>query len=99
MYLRYPYPSKLEYCPASQISQRCEASTINISIGGLCLCLNHRLSVGQRIEIGRNILPVFCKTARVCWIKETADGNYIAGLEFCVGSKINEKLVLDAALA
>lgn len=98
-YHRYPYPSKLGYRLASKASQMYEASTINISAGGLCLSLNQHLPVGQRIEIGVNILPVFCKTARVCWIKKTADDSYIAGLEFCAGSKNKEKLILDAALA
>ncbi len=51
------------------------------------MCLGKRLSVGQMIEIGKNMLPVFLKTARVCWVREITDGNYLAGLEFCPASR------------
>ena len=64
-----------------------KAYTINISSGGLCLYLYRQLAARQKVEINSNILPFFCETARVCWIKETADGNYTAGFEFCQPSE------------
>jgi hypothetical protein len=81
-YLRYDYPSVLQCFLTSEPLQSCEASTINVSAGGVCLSLCQRLSIGQHIEIGKNILPIYCKTARVCWVREISNGNYLAGIEF-----------------
>lgn len=85
--IRVCYPCELEYCPASDPLDRNKAYTINISSGGMCLYLYRELSVGQEIEINSNVLPFFCETARVRWVKETAEGNYTVGLEFCIPSK------------
>jgi hypothetical protein len=51
------------------------------------LCLGQRFSVGQHIEIGKNILPIFCKTARICWVQKISAGNYLVGIEFTSSSK------------
>ncbi len=81
-HLRYHYPSVLQCSLAWEPSQGCEALTVNVSAGGVCLCLGRQLSIGQEIEIGKNTLPVFCKTARVRWVKKVSNGNYLAGIEF-----------------
>jgi c-di-GMP-binding flagellar brake protein YcgR len=81
-HVRVPYPCELEYCLESPPSEKIKAYTINISSGGLCLYLPCKLSVGQEITLDSNILPFLCETARVCWIKETGDNHYMAGLEF-----------------
>ncbi len=97
-HVRCEYPSSLKYYLVAEPSHRWGASTVNISASGLCLCLDQRLPVGQRIGIDSNILPTFWKTARVRWIKQIDDGRYFGGFEFCPGSSIIAKYILDAAL-
>jgi hypothetical protein len=80
-HFRFDCPSPLEICLIPESAQRWDALARNVSAGGLCLHLYQELSVGQRIEIKESILPFTCKTARVCWVKETGDGDYLAGLE------------------
>jgi c-di-GMP-binding flagellar brake protein YcgR len=81
-FIRVDYPSLLEFCLASEAAKSYEAFTLNISAGGMCLHLDQEVSAGQWIEIKKSLLPVSCNTARVCWVKKTPAGNYVAGCEF-----------------
>jgi hypothetical protein len=80
---RVPYSSKIEYCLSLSPIRWNKAYIINVSSGGLCLSFYEQLSVGQQIEIVSNFLPFLCSPAKVCWVKETAEGSYVAGLELC----------------
>lgn len=86
-HIRIPYPCQLEYCLEPPPSEKLKAYVVNISSGGLCVYLPSKLSVGQEITIDSDILPVLCETCRVCWVRETGDGNYMVGIEFCSPSK------------
>jgi c-di-GMP-binding flagellar brake protein YcgR len=81
--IRVLYPCELEYSLESETLQREKARTVDISSGGMSLYLPNQLLVGQQIRIYGNALPFSCEAAKVRWVKETSDGNYIAGLEFC----------------
>ncbi len=56
-----------------------QATVIDISKSGLCIRLENPLLTGQEIRIGTG-LPHGCRSARVVWVSQNADGTYLAGL-------------------
>ncbi len=56
-----------------------QATVIDISKSGLCIRLEGPLLTGQEIRI-RTSLPHGCRSARVVWVSQNADGTYLAGL-------------------
>jgi CheY-like chemotaxis protein len=57
-------------------------TTVNMSNCGICLQTNTYLEPHQTVTIRTN-QPAFPQQASVRWVKETGDGTYLVGLNFC----------------
>ena len=80
-HIRYDFPFTIDYVLSPKISDDIlKGVTININDAGLCLYIFNPLPEGQKLTI-KSILPVFCQTVTVRWIKKMDEDFYMAGLE------------------
>ena len=96
---RYPranYPCQLTMWPASGPTETILANTSNVGVGGLCVFLNHEITVGTKVDVQLqfpNTTTLFKCRGLVVRCEQESEQFFNTGIQFEVLDEISYALL------